>query len=44
MDEGEVVPEYEEIRSEEVRAKEVRKARRREFFKAVQVRSSCLYA
>lgn len=35
---GELAPEFGEIRSEEVRAKEVRKARRREFFKAVQVR------
>lgn len=34
---GELAPEFGEIRSEEVRAKEVRKARRREFFKAVQV-------
>ncbi|KAG9079618.1 putative ATP-dependent RNA helicase DHR1 [Ceratobasidium sp. 370] len=40
-DEGEVeeedlAPEYTEIQSEELRAKEVRKARRRDFFRAVQ--------
>ncbi|CAE6373665.1 unnamed protein product [Rhizoctonia solani] len=39
-DEQELAPEFKEIRSEELRAKEVRKARRREFFKALQVHSA----
>ncbi|CUA67605.1 Putative ATP-dependent RNA helicase PB1A10,06c [Schizosaccharomyces pombe 972h-] [Rhizoctonia solani] len=39
-DEMELAPEFKEIRSEELRAKEVRKARRREFFKALQVHSA----
>lgn len=43
-EESAIVPEFREIRSEELRAKEVRKARRREFFKAVQVSylTSCM--
>ncbi|CAE7122042.1 unnamed protein product [Rhizoctonia solani] len=39
-DEEELAPEFKEIRSEELRAKEIRKARRREFFKALQVHSA----
>ncbi|KAJ1303181.1 hypothetical protein OPQ81_011380 [Rhizoctonia solani] len=39
-DEPELAPEFKEIRSEELRAKEIRKARRREFFKALQVHSA----
>ncbi|CAE6445157.1 unnamed protein product [Rhizoctonia solani] len=39
-EEAELAPEFKEIRSEELRAKEIRKARRREFFKALQVHSA----
>ncbi|CAE6517476.1 unnamed protein product [Rhizoctonia solani] len=39
-DETELAPEFKEIRSEELRAKEIRKARRREFFKALQIHST----
>ncbi|QRW20054.1 Helicase associated domain (HA2) [Rhizoctonia solani] len=39
-DELELAPEFKEIRNEELRAKEVRKARRREFFKSLQVHSA----
>ncbi|KAG8723348.1 putative ATP-dependent RNA helicase DHR1 [Ceratobasidium sp. 423] len=39
-DDAELAPEFKEIRSEELRAKEVRKARRREFFKALQIHSA----
>ncbi|QRV92272.1 pre-mRNA-splicing factor ATP-dependent RNA helicase DHX15/PRP43 [Ceratobasidium sp. AG-Ba] len=40
VDEDEMAPEYEEIKSQELRAKEVRKARRREFFRAIQIHSA----
>ncbi|KAH7337143.1 P-loop containing nucleoside triphosphate hydrolase protein [Rhizoctonia solani] len=39
-EEAELAPEFKEIRSEELRAKEIRKARRREFFKALQIHSA----
>ncbi|KAG8713137.1 putative ATP-dependent RNA helicase DHR1 [Ceratobasidium sp. 394] len=40
VDEEDLAPEYTDIQSEELRAKEVRKARRRDFFKAIQVHSA----
>ncbi|QRV77442.1 Helicase associated domain (HA2) [Ceratobasidium sp. AG-Ba] len=40
VDEDEMAPEYKEIRSEELRAKEARKARRRDFFRAIQIHSA----